>query len=86
METRVPVFLDHLARVRRYSPHTVAAYRRDLADFCAFLTLKHGSLPRVEAVGEEVGPVPAAAIREEANALAATAASTHAQPSSGNYL
>ena len=53
METRVPVFLDHLARVRRYSPHTVAAYRRDLADFCAFLPLKHGSLPRVEAVGEE---------------------------------
>ena len=41
---------------------------------------------RREAAGEEVGLVPASAVREEAIALAATAASTHAQPSSGNYL
>jgi len=30
-------YLDYLAGPRRASPHTVTAYRADLADFCAFL-------------------------------------------------
>lgn len=30
-------FLDHLERERRFSPHTVAAYRRDLADLAEAL-------------------------------------------------
>ena len=37
----VPAFLDHLAHERRYSPHTVAAYGRDLNQFTQFL-LEHG--------------------------------------------
>ncbi len=53
MQTRVPVFLDHLASARRYSRHTVAAYRRDLEDFSRFLEVRHGALPRAEEVGEE---------------------------------
>lgn len=31
-------FLDHLARERRLSPHTCAAYRRDLALLCKYCT------------------------------------------------
>ena len=31
-------FLDYLSRERRYSPHTVKAYRRDLQGFAAFTT------------------------------------------------
>jgi len=53
METRVPVFLDHLRLARGYSPHTVDAYRRDLADFAAWLRERRGAVPRVEEVGEE---------------------------------
>ncbi|MDO8107683.1 site-specific tyrosine recombinase XerD [Isoptericola sp. b441] len=34
-------FLDHLAVERGLAAHTVAAYRRDLARYCAFLT-EHG--------------------------------------------
>jgi integrase/recombinase XerC len=36
-------FLDHLARERQLSPHTVEAYRKDLADLGAFLTDHLGS-------------------------------------------
>lgn len=35
-------FLDHLAHEKRCSPHTVAAYRRDLAQFTAFLKEQAG--------------------------------------------
>ncbi len=52
MDSRVPVFLDHLKTVRRYSDHTVAAYRRDLADFRAFLESRDGRSPRVEEIDE----------------------------------
>ena len=48
MESRVPVFLDYLRAARRYSPHTVAAYRRDLLDFQSFLTDRRGAPVRVE--------------------------------------
>lgn len=34
-------FLQHLATERRLSPHTVVAYRRDLAAFTAFLEREH---------------------------------------------
>ncbi len=33
----VEAFLDHLQLNRRYSPHTIAAYRTDLGQFCAYL-------------------------------------------------
>jgi integrase/recombinase XerC len=53
MKTRVPVFLDHLKLVRRYSPHTVDGYRRDLADFRDFLERRRGAVPRAETVTED---------------------------------
>lgn len=34
-------YIDHLEVVRRLSPHTVAAYRRDLAEFDAFCKTKN---------------------------------------------
>lgn len=52
MESRVPVFLDYLLSARRYSPHTVAAYRRDLEDFRRFLE-RDGTRARVENIGDE---------------------------------
>jgi integrase/recombinase XerC len=53
MRSRVPVFLDYLRAARQYSTHTVEAYRRDLADFEAFVTRIRGESPRVETLGEE---------------------------------
>jgi integrase/recombinase XerC len=38
----VDEFLEQLARERDRSPHTVAAYRRDLAQFCAFADAFYG--------------------------------------------
>jgi integrase/recombinase XerC len=38
-------FLRHLEGVRQLSPHTVAAYRRDLAEFVAFLQARGGDMP-----------------------------------------
>lgn len=52
MESRVPVFLDHLRLTRGFSPHTVAAYRRDLEDFRGFLEKRHGASPRVEDIAD----------------------------------
>ena len=37
MEEQIAEYLRHLALRRKYSPHTVAAYGRDLAEFLAFL-------------------------------------------------
>lgn len=53
MESRVPVFLDYMESVRRFSPHTVAAYRRDLVDFQRFLAERSGRAPRVEEITED---------------------------------
>jgi integrase/recombinase XerC len=39
----VAEFLAHLARERDQSPHTVAAYRRDLEAFCAFADRHYGA-------------------------------------------
>ncbi len=33
-------FLDYIAIERKYSPHTVEAYRKDLQEFCTFLGLQ----------------------------------------------
>jgi site-specific recombinase XerD len=52
MKTRVPVFLDHLRSVRRYSPHTTEAYGRDLEDFRRFLEGREEST-RVEDITED---------------------------------
>ena len=35
-------FLTHLEKARDHSPHTLKAYRRDLEEFCGFLTRRHG--------------------------------------------
>jgi integrase/recombinase XerC len=53
MRTRVPVFLDYLLSARKYSPHTVAAYRRDLEDFARYLSRDGRNVPVVESVGED---------------------------------
>ena len=37
VEEQIAEYLKHLALRRKYSPHTVAAYARDLAEFLAFL-------------------------------------------------
>ena len=37
MQTKIKGFIRHLSLRRNYSKHTVAAYGRDLAEFCAFV-------------------------------------------------
>lgn len=37
-------FLEHQAKARDQSPHTIKAYARDLDDFCAFLDKRHGDV------------------------------------------
>ncbi len=46
---RIESFLDVLASERGASPHTLAAYRRDLTDFARFLEARRRPLHRVEA-------------------------------------
>jgi integrase/recombinase XerC len=41
-------FLKELRHARRCSAHTIAAYRRDLSQFCEFLTAHLAGLPGVE--------------------------------------
>jgi len=50
VKEKIEEFLRHLAGRRNYSPHTVAAYRRDLAEFLAFLREYRG-LDRPEVRG-----------------------------------
>jgi site-specific recombinase XerD len=52
MESRVPVFLEYLRSGRGFSPHTLAAYRRDLADFRSWLEAREAGSSRVEEIGE----------------------------------
>src|ERR1051325_9503155 len=42
MERAIREYLDHCSDVKRYSPHTIAAYGNDLSQFHEFL-LRHGS-------------------------------------------
>jgi integrase/recombinase XerC len=46
LAARIEEWLGWLKHERRASPHTVAAYRRDIAAFCAFLTDHRGGAPR----------------------------------------
>jgi integrase/recombinase XerC len=41
--TEVSDYLQHLAKERDMSPHTVSAYERDLTEFVGFLSTYHGS-------------------------------------------
>jgi integrase/recombinase XerC len=45
MPPLVEDFLTHLEKARDHSPHTLKAYRRDLEEFCGFLTRRHGKEP-----------------------------------------
>lgn len=45
-EDAARAFLDHLRDERRFSPNTVEAYRRDLAEFLSFLARHLGGAPR----------------------------------------
>ena len=49
--TGAAAFLDWMARERRASPLTVAAYRQDLASFLGFLTGHLGAEPTMAALG-----------------------------------
>ena len=40
---QVTAYLEHLCKERDVSPHTTLAYRRDLADFVAYLERSHGA-------------------------------------------
>ena len=42
MPALVEDFLTHLEKARDHSPHTLKAYRRDLAEFCDFLDRRNG--------------------------------------------
>lgn len=42
MPPLVEDFLTHLEKARDHSPHTLKAYRRDLAEFCDFLDRRNG--------------------------------------------
>ncbi len=42
MQGRIEQFARHLAQVRGASPHTIAAYRRDLSQFAAFARSQRG--------------------------------------------
>jgi integrase/recombinase XerC len=50
MRQAIREYLDHLASVKHYSPHTIAAYRNDLLQFHEFL-LRHGFREPVGADG-----------------------------------
>lgn len=39
---QVQLFIDYLSRIRRYSPHTITAYREDLVQFLDFCGLDEG--------------------------------------------
>jgi integrase/recombinase XerC len=45
LDAAIAQWLEHLGAERRYSPHTLAAYERDLRQFVAFLTDHLGQKP-----------------------------------------
>ncbi len=54
LEADVARFIEHLERARQYSPHTLAAYRRDLKKFTASLDVGHWHLVRAAHVRTHV--------------------------------
>ena len=46
MSSWIQFYVDHLALERRYSAHTVEAYRRDLEEFCSYLAAQHVEAPQ----------------------------------------
>jgi integrase/recombinase XerC len=51
----VETFLDNMSKVRGASPHTLAAYRRDLVEFTSFLDRKEWPLDRADSVRSFMG-------------------------------
>jgi len=51
--TAVAAYLDHLAHERRLSPHSVAAYRRDLAAFARVLRGERERAPELSALDRD---------------------------------
>lgn len=50
MKQLIDQFMRHLTFERNLSPHTIAAYRRDLLQFYDFLHLATGTLPDIEQI------------------------------------
>jgi integrase/recombinase XerC len=75
----IEAWLDRLTHERRYSSHTLAAYRRDLRDFLTFLAEHLGQPP-------DVGPLDALSVRDCRAWLARRAAAGRAKSSSARAL
>jgi len=68
---RVERFLAHLARERNYSAHTIAAYRRDLADLAVALASRTGADAGANSGADYDTAIDRAAVRAFAAHLAA---------------
>src|SRR5687768_9722589 len=44
MDTEILLFIDYLSVEKKYSPHTITAYRHDLEQFSQFAAQKFGNL------------------------------------------
>ncbi|MBX2817664.1 MAG: tyrosine-type recombinase/integrase [Saprospiraceae bacterium] len=54
MQKAIRDFLDHLTNRKRYSAHTIQAYRGDLRDFCDFLSITYDALALEDITHEHV--------------------------------
>ncbi len=50
----IDAFISHLSYEKKYSPHTIKAYRKDLEDFSEFLTAKGADLELEDATYGEI--------------------------------
>jgi integrase/recombinase XerC len=53
-DAALPAFLDYLTFYRRYSPHTVKAYARDLREFRSFLAVRHSAVETPDQVQRQM--------------------------------